>query len=115
VTKLATFGLADHLDFDVGAYGSDNSTRAKLVGVAQERAAVRYGVNFDPDNTILIGDTPRDVQAGLDGGAKVVAVATGDSSADDLRLAGAHAVLSNLEDTAALTQALRDVRGRGPG
>jgi phosphoglycolate phosphatase len=113
VTKLATFGLADHLDFEAGAYGSDNSTRAKLVGVAQERAGARYGVNFGPDNTVLIGDTPRDVQAGLDGGAKVVAVATGESSADELRLAGAHAVLSSLEDTAALTKALRDVRGRG--
>jgi phosphoglycolate phosphatase-like HAD superfamily hydrolase len=115
VTKLSTFGLADHLDFEVGAYGSDNSTRAKLVGVAQERAVARYGVSFGPANTILIGDTPRDVQAGLDGGAKVVAVATGDSSAEELRLAGAHAVLPSLADTPALTKALRDVRGRGQG
>ena len=47
---------------------------------------------------MLIGDTPKDIAAGLDGGAKTLAIASGKSSADELRQAGASAVLPDLED-----------------
>jgi len=50
----------------------------------------------------LIGDTERDVAAGRDGGAKVVGVATGVTSEDELRAAGADAVLADLADVNAL-------------
>src|SRR5262249_2871363 len=74
VTKLSAFGLDDYMDFEVGGYGSDDEVRANLVSVAQERASAKYGVRFDKANTVLIGDTLRDVQAGRDGGAHVIAV-----------------------------------------
>jgi phosphoglycolate phosphatase-like HAD superfamily hydrolase len=75
-TKVSAFGLHEHLDFEVGRYGSDDVIRANLVAVAQKRAGLKYGAVFDRSNTVLIGDTPRDVEAGKRGGACVVAVAS---------------------------------------
>lgn len=111
LVKLAAFGLDTYLDFDAGSYGSDHSVRAELVGIAQRRAAARYGVTFDADNTVLVGDTWRDVRAGRDGGARVVAVATGTDSIDRLREAGADAVRPDLRDTGAFLAALADLTG----
>ncbi|WP_283206656.1 HAD hydrolase-like protein [Nocardia cyriacigeorgica] len=108
--KLDTFGLAGHpLDWDIGAFGFDDHVRANLVGIAHRRAAEKYGVPFVRDNTVLIGDTPNDVRAGLEGGAKVVAVATGSDRAEVLVETGADTVLPNLEDTASFMAAVKQV------
>jgi phosphoglycolate phosphatase-like HAD superfamily hydrolase len=106
VTKLSVFGLETFMDFEVGGYGDDGEERASLVAVAQSRATEKYDQLFDRANTVLVGDTPRDVQPGLKGGARVVAVATGSESADDLRAEGADTVLSNLSDTQSVLQAV---------
>ena len=63
VTKLSVFGLDCYIDFDAGGYGSDDDVRANLVGIAQARGSARYGQVFDKRNTILVGDTLRDVRA----------------------------------------------------
>jgi phosphoglycolate phosphatase len=106
ITKLVTFGLDAHVDFEVGAYGSDDSVRAKLVEVARQRAAAKYRAAFDRRATVLIGDTPSDIAAGRNAGAFVIAVASGRSSMDELRAAEAEVVLSDLTDTDALVQAI---------
>jgi phosphoglycolate phosphatase len=96
--KLEVFGLAPYLDLAAGAYGDDDSDRAKLVAIAQQRAAQRTGVVFDGDGTALIGDTPNDVAAGLAAGVRVIGVATGKSDADELKRAGAHEVTVSLAE-----------------
>lgn len=111
VTKLSVFGLDEYLDFDAGGYGSDDEARANLVGIAQKRASVRYGPRFDKANTVLIGDTLRDVQAGRNGGASVIAVATGSDSAEALQAEGADIVLPDLQDTRAVTAAVISFAG----
>lgn len=111
VTKLSAFGLEGFMDFEVGGYGSDDEVRANLVAVAQARATVKYGETFDKANTILVGDTPRDVQAGRDGGARVVAVATGADNVESLRDAGADIVLPDLRDTGAVVEAVTSLAG----
>jgi phosphoglycolate phosphatase-like HAD superfamily hydrolase len=111
-TKLSAFGLHQYLDFEVGGYGSDDEVRANLVAVAQRRASVKYGVSFGPAITVLIGDTPRDVRAGLDGGARVVGVASGSDDMDTLRKEGADVVLSDLRDTQAVVRAVTQFQGR---
>jgi phosphoglycolate phosphatase len=111
-TKLSAFGLHEYLDFEVGGYGSDDDVRANLVGVAQERASAKYGVRVVPAITVLVGDTPRDVRAGLDGGAHVVGVASGSDDMDTLRKAGADVVLPDLRDTAAVVRAVTQFQGR---
>jgi phosphoglycolate phosphatase-like HAD superfamily hydrolase len=105
-TKVSAFGLHEHLDFEVGGYGSDDIIRANLVAVAQKRAGAKYGAVLDRSNTVLIGDTPRDVEAGKRGGARVVAVASGPYDVDELEGAGADMVLADLTDTACVVKAV---------
>jgi len=66
---------------------------------------------FDKANTVLVGDTPRDVLAGRDGGARVVAVATGSDSVESLRAAGADVVLPDLRHTRAITDTVTSLAG----
>jgi phosphoglycolate phosphatase len=109
LVKLAAFGLDRYLDFEVGGFGSDHRHRPSLVGVARGKARRKYGAGFDGAATVLVGDTPLDVAAGRDGGARVVAVATGPYGVEELRAAGADAVLADLRDT---EQALAAILGR---
>ena len=104
--KLATFGLDRYVDFEVGAYGSDDSDRPALVRLARKRANVRLGRELDQSSTVIVGDSLRDVQAGQVGGARVVAVATGRTDAAALSEAGAEIVLADLDDTGALLRAI---------
>jgi phosphoglycolate phosphatase len=105
--KLAAFGLDQHLDFEIGAYGSDHRRRGKLVAVALRKARERRDLHLAPADTVLVGDTPLDVAAALAGGARAVGVATGPYEAPELRAAGAHAVLNDLTDIEALLAAVR--------
>src|SRR6478672_5271213 len=77
--KLERAGLRDHLDLDAGAYGDLHEVRAELVTAAQV-----YGTDFSGSRTVLIGDTPLDVEAALATGARVVGVATGSYRAAEL-------------------------------
>jgi phosphoglycolate phosphatase len=107
--------LGDHarvLDLDVGGYGSDDVQRPRLVGAAQRKASQKYGTVFGPSSTVLIGDTERDVAAALEGGALIVAVATGVTSQEQLRQAGAHVVLPDLADAPGFVAIVRDLTGR---
>lgn len=99
--KLQVFGLDRHIRWEVGAYGEEHDERADLVALALERAGVPAA------DTVLIGDTPADVAAGLQQGVRVLAVASGHSSEDVLRQAGADVVLSSLEDPRLLVKLVR--------
>jgi phosphoglycolate phosphatase-like HAD superfamily hydrolase len=104
--KLGTFGLDRSLDLSVGAYGEESEDRAMLVPVARARAYSQYpGLAGGP--VVLVGDTPRDVQAALDAQAHVIAVATGLHSVAELRSAGAEVVLEDLRDTERFTSLIR--------
>jgi len=109
VEKLTAFGLDRFVDFEAGAYGFDHTDRPPLVRLARERAARKYGEDFDQSTTVLIGDTPLDVEAGHRGGARVVAVATGSSDVEALRAAGAELVLTDLRETSDVVRAVLGV------
>lgn len=106
IGKLTIFGLAGYVDLSVGAYGLDHADRAALVHLARGRATDAYGETFTPATTVLVGDTPNDVRAGHEGGARVVAVATGSSDRAVLRAAGADDVLDDLTDVPAAVRAI---------
>jgi phosphoglycolate phosphatase len=110
--KITTLGLAEHLDLTIGAYGDISAIRADLVGVARANAAARHGLDFAGRATVLVGDTPSDVEAALMTGASAVGVATGEFSVAELAAAGAHAVLPDLADTQATVAAILSA-GRG--
>lgn len=99
--KLASFGLDSLLDLSVGAYGADGVQRPDLVAVARERIRRVYGAEQDVP-VVLVGDTPRDVEAALSTGSHVVAVASGIHSQEELAAAGAVVVLPDLSDTTGL-------------
>jgi phosphoglycolate phosphatase len=104
VVKVSAFGLDRWLDFDVGAYGSDpHEERSDLVAVARERAAAKYD---EPTGAVLVGDTPLDVRAAREAGARAVAVATGFAEADALRASAPDAYLEDLSDTASAVAAI---------
>jgi len=115
IGKLTVFGLDGFVDFEVGAYGTDHEDRAALVAGAQRRAADKYGDSFTVRNTVLIGDTPNDVRAGHEGGARVIAVATGFNDVSVLSEAGPELVLENLADTDAVVRAVLGVSDRTDG
>lgn len=97
--KLAPLGLTTHLDLEIGAYGDESSVRAELVDLARDRAAAAYGIDFDGQATVLVGDTPLDVEAALAAGARAIGVATGRFTVGELAEAGADVVLADLADT----------------
>jgi phosphoglycolate phosphatase-like HAD superfamily hydrolase len=111
--KLGAFGLDRWLDFSVGGFGADHKIRGMLVPAAQQRATRKYGFDAKNDPTILVGDTKLDVLAALVGGGRVIAVATGVDTADELADAGADAVLEGLADVDAFYTALDAVRAMG--
>jgi phosphoglycolate phosphatase len=104
--KLAALGLTGHLDLAIGAYGNLSQVRADLVAVARRNATARYGGDFAGRATVLIGDTPKDVEAALVTGARAIAVASGSYSAEQLASAGADVVFADLTDTAGLVAAI---------
>ena len=104
--KLAAFGLESLVDLEIGGYGSDHITRSELVGVARRKALERRGMEVAPAQTVIVGDTPLDIDAAHAAGARAVAVATGPFSVEELRQAGPDATLEDARDIAALVAAL---------
>jgi phosphoglycolate phosphatase len=103
--KLAAFGLERLVELEIGGYGSDpHGARSDLVTVARGRTERKYGIR--PHSVALVGDTPLDVAAAREADARAVAVASGPYGPDELRAAGADAVLEDLRDTAAVLRAL---------
>jgi phosphoglycolate phosphatase-like HAD superfamily hydrolase len=71
--------------FAFGGYGSDSRDRTELTKRALERGGEVAGAPLDPAATIAVGDTPRDVTAGHGAGIRVVGVATGNYSVEQLQ------------------------------
>ncbi len=82
--------------FAFGGYGSDSNDRAEVTRIALKRAAFVFGEPVAADAAIVIGDTPRDVEAAHSAGIACVAVASHKFTAEDLRDAGADQVVNSL-------------------
>ena len=97
--KLGFFDLWRRFPF--GAFGDDHLDRRDLVPVALARASASgRGVPTAAD-TVIIGDTPLDIDCAHTHGARALAVTTGQYSAEALSAAGADLVVPTLEDTPA--------------
>jgi phosphoglycolate phosphatase-like HAD superfamily hydrolase len=111
--KLEAFGLTEHLDLQIGGYGSDGSDRALLVRAARERAGAKYGVEVSPDRVFVIGDTAYDIAAAHDAGIRSIAVATGGTSGAELAALGPMAVLDDLTGVETLCRVILGTDGDG--
>jgi phosphoglycolate phosphatase len=98
--KLARAGVGRYFEDGQGGFGSDHEDRGKLPAIARSRAS-------DPpwprERTVVIGDTPRDIECARADDVRVVAVATGPFSVT--ALADADAVV---DDARALMPVLTD-------
>jgi phosphoglycolate phosphatase len=82
--------------FSFGGFGSDSPDRTELTRKALERGDFVSGRTLDWDRSFSCGDTPRDVEAGHGAGIRVVGVATGEYTAEELIEAGADATVNSL-------------------
>ena len=105
--KLRAVGFARH--FTVGAFGSDHAARAKLPRLALRRATKRTGHAFSMTDTLVIGDTDRDIQCAREAGAHSGVVATGHSSSADLAPLNPDLLLDTFEPPELTIQRILDI------
>ena len=102
--KVRHFGIEAFFGF--GAYGDDHHDRNRLGPVALGRAREVTGEEFLPEDSVVIGDTPKDIWCGEALGAKTVAVATGRFSSEELAGHGADVVFADLGDVEVVVERL---------
>jgi phosphoglycolate phosphatase len=105
--KLHSAGLSGCLA--VGAYASDSSHRPDLPAIAKRRWETRTGRQIDAGCCIVVGDTPRDLEAARANGMKCVLVGTGRYSLEILRQSSPDACVADLTETAAIVELLRQL------
>ena len=99
--KLQAVGIDPQM-FLVTAYGDEGAVREDLVPVALQRFTAMRGRQVQPRDVVVIGDTPRDIQAAAAHGCLSLAVATGPYSVKQLQEAGATVAVADLRDPAPL-------------
>jgi phosphoglycolate phosphatase len=92
--KLGRVGLWER--FCLGGFGCDARDRGELVRVARRRGEERLGRPARREEVLVIGDTPRDIEAAHAAGATAIGVATGAYGREALAAAGADAVYADL-------------------
>jgi phosphoglycolate phosphatase-like HAD superfamily hydrolase len=97
--KLRRYGLWDIFQF--GGFADDDEDRNQIAAAAFERARRVLGKNLQPQEIIVVGDTPFDIRCGKFIGAKVLAVATGGAKLDELKRHQPHWVVEDLTRVAA--------------
>jgi len=102
--KLGASGLWRHFRF--GAFGDDGPRRVDLGPVALERAAALTGRTYSGSECVVIGDSRADVECGRAIGARVVAVATGRTTREELEEAGADVALPDFADLSRTLEAI---------
>jgi phosphoglycolate phosphatase len=110
--KLEYFDLWRY--FQCGAFGDGAPDRNGLVPKALARVADCGGPSFSAGDTVVIGDTPLDVECAAFSGARSIAVATGSHTVEELHAAGADCVLRDLGDTDRVLRVLADLGLRPP-
>jgi phosphoglycolate phosphatase-like HAD superfamily hydrolase len=93
--KLSPFGLYEY--FLEGAFGSDHEDRDMLLPIVIQKF-LRIGLEFSPEECIVVGDTPRDVKCAKVHGACCIAVATGSYTKEHLLNTEADIVLDSLAE-----------------
>ena len=81
--KLRHVGLEHYLD-EMGGYGCTSADRNVVAERAIDDARRRMGRSFDPDRVWVVGDTLNDIRCARHVGARVLAVATGGDTREDL-------------------------------
>lgn len=92
-----------------GAFGSDDEDRDHLPAIAAERLNAHLGRALAPDRFIIVGDTPRDISCARHFGARVLAVASGAHTVEQLEPFAPDALLADLSDTSSVIRLLTEI------
>lgn len=84
--------------FAFGGFGCDAEARHELLAVGRMRGSRQLGCPVESVVTLVVGDTPKDVEAAHAIGAACLAVSTGRFDEAALRAAGARHVVQSLAD-----------------
>ncbi len=103
--KLTHFGVWHYFEF--GAFADDHTDRNQLGPFALQRAWEQSGNEFSPEQTYVLGDTPRDIECGRAIGARTVAVATGQYSLAELAAHEPDYLLADLSQPQRFLESLR--------
>jgi len=104
--KVEITGLAEFFRLP-GAFGNDSFDRRDLPALAAQRINEHLGADLQPEQFIVIGDTPNDVACARHFGARVLAVATGRiHSAEELAACEPDALLPDLLDAELVIETL---------
>lgn len=104
--KLEHVGLYHHFAF--GGFGDDHELRVELIRKGAERGAASLGQARSSCRVVIIGDTPKDIDAARGIGAESIGVGTGSFSAAELRAHGASFAFDDLTAPEALRALLGD-------
>jgi phosphoglycolate phosphatase-like HAD superfamily hydrolase len=104
--KLEHVGLYHHFTF--GGFGSDHELRVELIRRGAERGAQSLGKPLAQCRVVVIGDTPKDIDAARGIGAESIGVGTGSFTAAQLREHGATHAFDDLSPPDALRALLGD-------
>jgi len=96
--KMKVVGISSYFSLR-GAYGSDADDRNQLPAIAAVRLEEQLGEPVPPHRMVIVGDTPRDIACARHHGARVVAVASGFHTRDQLRPHTPDHLLTDLSDT----------------
>jgi phosphoglycolate phosphatase-like HAD superfamily hydrolase len=80
--KLQHYNLWDKFPF--GAFADDDEDRDRIAAIARQRGSERFGRPLRGDEILVIGDTPMDIRCARAIRAKMLAVATGLFSVEEL-------------------------------
>jgi phosphoglycolate phosphatase-like HAD superfamily hydrolase len=81
--KLRRYGLWEF--FETGGFADDSEDRNHIAAAALERGRRLLGGNLRGGEILVVGDTPHDIRCGKHIGAKVLAVATGGATLEELQ------------------------------
>lgn len=102
--KLSHYRLEEHFNF--GGFGDHHHERDDVAREALAAAKAHCGDHVCGDHVWIIGDTPLDIRCARAIGAKVIAVATGSFSVEELYAHQPDLAVEDLSQTAELMEIL---------
>lgn len=99
--------------FETGAFGNDHENRNELPPIAIRRTNEFYkSERFFPYNTIVIGDTLRDIECARHSGIPVISVSSGACSVEELSSGKPDLLVSDLTDRVLIRSRLTEIFSR---
>jgi phosphoglycolate phosphatase len=97
--RMERLGLASFFAPGTGAFGCEAEERGELIGLALQRAG-----GWPPEQTVAVGDTPRDVSSAHEAGLRSLVIRSPRATSDE-RFDNADAVVDDMDSLARIVLA----------